>query len=93
MESGRPSGNMIGDYGQWAASLVGEAPTQYSFRNSAWEELEDWKPKALVRFLDRLALPYIDGTPEAVSQSQYTYDGLHVEELTWQLSYGPPTKA
>jgi hypothetical protein len=30
MKSGRPSGNMIGDYGQWAASLVGEAPAQYS---------------------------------------------------------------
>ena len=26
-------------------------------------------------------------------QRQYAYDGLHVEELTWQLPYGPPTAA
>ena len=24
---------------------------------------------------------------------QYTYDGLHVEELSWQLPYGPATEA
>ena len=31
--------------------------------------------------------------PEVKVKRQYTYDGLQVEELTWQLAYGPPTDA
>ncbi len=26
-------------------------------------------------------------------KKQYSYDGLHVEELSWQLPYGPATEA
>jgi dienelactone hydrolase len=26
-------------------------------------------------------------------QEEHAYDGLHVEKLSWQLPYGPPTKA
>ena len=27
------------------------------------------------------------------SRRTYAYDGLQVEELAWQLPYGPPTEA
>ncbi len=29
----------------------------------------------------------------ATLQAQYEFDGLHIEELIWQLPYGPPTAA
>ena len=31
--------------------------------------------------------------PEGQVQHQLDYDGLHVEHLSWQLPYGPPTEA
>jgi dienelactone hydrolase len=40
-----------------------------------------------------LAQPDTGETPQVTVQRQFVYDGLHVEELSWQLPYGPPTEA
>ncbi len=37
--------------------------------------------------------PDAGGVPRAQVQHALTYDGLHVEHLSWQLPYGPPTEA
>jgi dienelactone hydrolase len=84
---------MIGTYGPWAASLVDDSPASFSFRRDAWTDVEAWRPVARQRLLDRLAQPDIGGTPEVTVRRQHTYDGLHIEELSWQLPYGPPTEA
>jgi dienelactone hydrolase len=88
-----PSSTMIGAYGPWAASLVGDGPASFSFRRAEWTDLETWRPIARQRLLDRLAQPDAGGTPEVTVRRQYTYDDLHVEDLSWQLPYGPPTEA
>jgi len=85
--------NMIGVYGPWAASLVGDAPAALSFRRSEWTDVEAWRPVARQRLMDLLAQPDTGGVPEVTVHRQVTYDGLHVEELSWQLPYGPPTEA
>jgi dienelactone hydrolase len=84
---------MIGAYGPWAASLVDDGPAAFSFRRDAWTDVEAWRPVARQRLLDRLARPDTGGTPEVTVRRQFTYDGLHIEELSWQLPYGPPTEA
>jgi dienelactone hydrolase len=84
---------MIGAYGPWAASLVDDGPASFSFRRDEWTDVEAWRPVARQRLLDRLAQPDIGGTPEVTVRRRFTYDGLHVEELSWQLGYGPPTEA
>ncbi|MBN1977402.1 MAG: hypothetical protein JW918_08370 [Anaerolineae bacterium] len=84
---------MIGAYGPWAASLVGDGPAAFSFRRGEWTDVEAWRPVARQRLLDRLARPDTGGAPEVTVRRQFTYDGLHVEELSWQLPYGPPTEA
>jgi dienelactone hydrolase len=84
---------MIGAYGPWAASLVTDGPASFSFRRAEWTDVEAWRPVARQRLLDRLARPDTGGTPEVTVRRQFTYDGLHVEELSWQLPYGPPTEA
>ena len=84
---------MIGAYGPWAASLVGDGPASFSFRRDEWTDVEAWRPVARQRLLDRLARPDTGGIPEVTIRRQFTYDGLHVEELSWQLPYGPPTEA
>ena len=83
----------IGAYGPWAAAIVGERPGALSFRNAAWADIEAWRPVAHERLMACLAQPDTGGVPQATVHEQLTYDGLHVEKLSWQLPYGPPTEA
>lgn len=87
--------NMIGAYGPWATSLVGEGPARLSFRNPNFtaDNLEPWRRAALDRFQSLVLEPDAGGVPRAEVQHQFDYDGLHVEHLNWQLPYGPPTEA
>lgn len=87
--------NMIGAYGPWAAGLVGEGPARLSFRNPRFKagDLDAWRAEARSRLKACLLQPDTGGVPVAQVQHQLEYDGLHVEHLTWQLPYGPPTEA
>jgi dienelactone hydrolase len=40
-----------------------------------------------------MAVPDLRGMPQVKVNKQYTFDGLHIEELSWQLPYGRPTEA
>lgn len=85
--------NMIGAYGPWAASLVGEEPARLSFLNRRFQDVEAWRTTARQRVRDCLLSPQSGGPPQATLQHQIDYDGLHIEHLQWQLPYGPPTEA
>ncbi len=85
--------SMLGVYGPWAASLVADGPAALSFRRTEWTEVESWRPVARQRVLERLAQPNTGPTPPVTVERQFIYDGLHVEHLSWQLPYGPPTEA
>jgi len=84
---------MIGGYGPWMAALAGDDPARLSFRRKEWTDVKAWRGAAHQRVLECLAMPDGGGVPEATVHDQYTYDGLHVEALSWQLPYGPPTQA
>lgn len=85
--------NMIGAYGPWADRMHGDEPGALSFRNGRWTRLEDWKRVAQARYSELLARPETGGTPRVTVHETLRYDGLHIERLTWQLPYGPPTHA
>jgi dienelactone hydrolase len=85
--------SMIGAYGPWAANRLDAQLPALSFRKKEWTNLEKWREAAKARVMERLAVPEISGTPEVKVNKQYTYDGLHIEELSWQLPYGRPTDA
>ncbi len=87
--------NMIGAYGPWAAGILGEGPARLSFRQARFAagDLEAWRRQARQRLRDCLMQPETGGVPRAQVQHQLIYDGLHVEHLSWQLPYGPPTEA
>jgi dienelactone hydrolase len=42
---------------------------------------------------ERMGIPDIGGMPEVTVKRKYIYDGLIIEELSWQLPYGRPTEA
>ena len=87
--------NMIGAYGPWAAGLLGEGPARLSFRRDQVPpaSIEVWRGQARQRLMDCLMQPETGRVPQAKVQHQLVYDGLHVEHLSWQLPYGPPTEA
>jgi dienelactone hydrolase len=83
---------MIGSYGPWAASIASDLPT-LSFRRDGWRDVESWRATARERLMTRLAQPESGVVPHVTVRRRYDLDELQVEELSWQLAYGPPTQA
>jgi dienelactone hydrolase len=85
--------SIIGLYGAWATGLSANKLPKFSFRKKEWKDIETWRQAAKKRTTERLAIPDIGKTPKVNIIKQSTYDGLHIEELSWQLPYGRPTEA
>jgi dienelactone hydrolase len=85
--------SVIGLYGPWANGLQQNQLPSHSFRKPAFTNVDKWRKVAKQRLTERLAIPNIGKAPKVTVQKQYTYDGLHIEEMTWQLPYGRPTEA
>lgn len=80
---------LIGAYGDWAASLIEGKIPSHSLRGDQWSDVDEWKKAAKERYADRIAVPDIGPTPSVSVDRQHTYDGLLIEEISWQLPYGP----
>ncbi|HOF20637.1 MAG TPA: hypothetical protein PLO24_05240 [Bacteroidales bacterium] len=85
--------NLIGPYGPWAAGLLEKDLPSLSFRRNEFTNSESWKKEAKNRLAERLGFPDIGLAPPVRKTREYSYDGLHIEELEWQLPYGRPTSA
>jgi dienelactone hydrolase len=85
--------NMLGAYGPWASGLVGEEAGALSFRNKKFKSLASWKKKAVAKVEELLAEPDLGGDLKVKVDKQYEFDGLRIEELSWQLPMGPRTRA
>ena len=83
--------SVIGQYGPWAAGLTEKELPSYSFRKNSFTNIENWRTLARTRVMDRMSIPDIGGMPVVTKLQEYDYDGLHIEELSWQLPYGRPT--
>ncbi len=84
--------SIIGFYGPWAASLVDD-PALLSFRREEWSELEEWRKLARGKMLELTAPPETGAVPQVTIHKKYQYEGLDIEEMSWQLPYGRPTRA
>lgn len=85
--------SLIGAYGSWAAGLTEKQLPSFSYRGDKWKDLSAWRKAAKERLLDRLAVPEIGGLPVVNVKKRYEYDGLQIEEISWQLPYGNATDA
>ena len=85
--------SLIGQYGKWASSLRDGKLPSHSYRRQEWTDLEKWRSVAGERLKERLAIPDLRNPSSVTVKKQYQYDGLHIEELSWQLPYGRPTEA
>ena len=84
--------SIIGAYGSWASGFV-QDPGALSFRQDRWKDVNQWRQVAREKATELLAAPDLGGAPEAKVVKEYEYDGLHIEELQWQLPVGRPTGA
>ncbi|HYI77641.1 MAG TPA: hypothetical protein VEW65_08455, partial [Chryseolinea sp.] len=92
MESQSPSGtdvtsSIIGAYGSWAAGLTENKLPALSFRKQEFTNIDSWKKSARKTLNERLSVLDVGGVPKVTVKKQYAYDGLHIEELSWQLPY------
>ena len=85
--------SVIGAYGAWAASLISHDLPSLSFRRNEFNDIDTWRNRARQRLADRLNIPNIGELPKVTVKKEYQYDGLHIEELSWQLPYGNATEA
>ncbi len=85
--------SIIGDYGPFVANLA-EAPPLLSFRRPEFTGVGPWREAATKKAQELIATPTLPSSkPEVTVKANYEFDGLIVEELQWQLPYGPPTEA
>ncbi|PWT70771.1 MAG: hypothetical protein C5B59_19725 [Bacteroidetes bacterium] len=84
---------MIGLYGPWAASLTENKLPSLSFRSAQGSDAAIWRDQARKRVIERLSIPDLGKMPDVKLIKKYEYDGLQIEELSWQLPYGRPTQA
>ncbi len=90
--------NQLGSYGAWAQS-VATRPGRLSFATvmkSGKVRLAEWKKLGRARVRDCLGPSPVEAGAKALRAQvvrSFTYDGLLIEELSWQLPYGPPTGA
>jgi dienelactone hydrolase len=84
---------MIGAYGEWAASLVPDQPGPLSLQDCPPAEFAMRRAAARVRVLECMGAPPHPAGVVAQTTRRWIYDGLAIEELTWQLPAGPPTRA
>ena len=82
------SQTILGDFGEWAAGVVGEGPGRLSFRQPRFraQSLEGWRRQARQRLRELLLMPEGGAAPRATLQHQFEFDGLHVEHLQWRSS-------
>ena len=85
--------SIIGLYGDWAAGLNKAKLPAFSFRKPKWSNVDKWRKAAKQCIVERMAIPEIGDTPKVTIVKKYEYDGLHIEELSWQLPYGRSTEA
>ena len=85
--------NMLGAYGLWAREVIAPEELPLSFVHPQWTDHEVWKNQARSKVVELLAPPETGTNREARVLATYQFDGLDVEELAWNLPYGPETRA
>ncbi len=85
--------SIIGSYGSWAAGMMENRIPLFSFRRDEWKNITKWRKAAVRRLSERLSMPETGPLPEVTVAREYTFDGLHTEELEYRLPYGPVSSA
>src|SRR6188768_3082399 len=67
-----PGISIIGNYGPWAAGIMGDKIPSLSFRNKSYTSVDAWRPVAKKALQSKLGIPDAGGTPAVTLVKQYT---------------------
>jgi len=89
---------MLGAYGDWAALRAAAGPGPFSLRNPRWTSVERWRKAARAELARSLCRPTDDGGGDVAVRDVVVHrlkeqEGLSIEEISWQLPWGPRTEA
>jgi len=84
--------NLLGTYGAGLMGMQAKRKPTYSFLHEQWNDVSIWRQAAQKIFSDLVLEPQLEKPVVTVLQTS-TYDGLVIEELQWQLPFGPPNRA
>ncbi len=84
--------NLLGAYGDGFIRMQANREPLCSFLHERWNDVALWRQAAQKIFRDLVLEPQLEKPMVTVLQT-YTHDGLSIEELQWQLPFGPPTRA
>jgi dienelactone hydrolase len=85
--------SMLGAYGKWASEVAGDGPGSLSFRDPRWTEIGPWKDAARGKLQELLLAPEGVRAEDVRVHARSELDGVAIEEISWQLPYGPRTGA
>ncbi len=85
--------NMLGVYGPWAASIVGDQPARFSYLQDRFQEVNAWRSVAKERVLECLMQPEATKLKDIQVEPAQTLEDLSIERVSWQLPYGARTQA
>lgn len=88
-----PGVNLIGAYGKWLSERGAGRLPGFSFRNPGYTDPDSWRKQAHEAFTKRLDMIVVKDKPVVTKKKEYTFDGLHIEELEWEMPYGRPVQA
>ena len=89
---------MLGAYGEWAAARAAAGPGPLSLRNPRWTSVDRWRKAARAELARSLCRPTGDGGASVAPRDIIVHrsseqDGLSIDEISWQLPWGPRTEA
>lgn len=84
---------MIGAYGEWVASRYTDQPGSLSLRSQNRNDLDAWRDEAVSHTCLLLAEEPKPPLPDISIHDTWEHAGLAIEDLSWQLPYGPRTRA
>ncbi|HUJ73796.1 MAG TPA: hypothetical protein VL359_03015 [bacterium] len=85
--------SMLGVYGAWAASLEDDGPRPLSFRHPGWSEVDEWRSTARAALESLLCAPPKVRARDIRVTARHRDGDLEIEEISWQLTFGPRTGA
>jgi dienelactone hydrolase len=85
--------NLLGSYRSLSETHLIDVPGELSVKRDGGQNWQELKRRGREKLRDLIAMPHYDRRPAARVKATYEFDGLHIEELRWQLPFGPATEA
>jgi len=83
----------VGVYQELMDRVMAQQPFELSYLAREWPELATWRVQARGKLLELLAFAPKPAPLKARQERQVSHDGVTIEEVSWEVGYGPRCQA